>query len=35
MSVNELLVYELTTPLCFDPEKAYVVYELKAHFESS
>ena len=29
MSVNELLVYELTTPLNFDPEKAYVLYELK------
>ena len=26
MSVNELLVYELTTPLSFDPEKAYVLY---------
>ena len=35
MSVNELLFYELTTPLIFDPEKAYVLYELKAHFESS
>ena len=35
MSVNELLVHELTTPLSFDPEKAYVLYELKAHFESS
>ena len=35
VSVNELLVYELTTPLSFDPEKAYVRYELKAHFESS
>ena len=31
----ELLVYELTTPLSFDPKKAYVMYELKAHFESS
>ena len=30
MSVNELLVYELTTPLSFDPEKAYVLYELKS-----
>ena len=35
MSVNELLVYELTNPLSFGPEKAYVLYELKAHFESS
>ena len=35
MSVNELLVYELTTPLSFDPKKAYVLYELKAYFESS
>ena len=35
MSVNKHLVYELTTPLSFDPEKAYVLYELKAHFESS
>ena len=35
MSAEELLVYELTTPLSFDPEKAYVLYELKAHFESS
>ena len=35
MSGNELLVDELTTPLSFDPEKAYVLYELKAHFESS
>ena len=35
MSVNKLLVYELTTPLSFDPEKAYVLYEMKAHFESS
>ena len=36
MSVNELLVYELmTTSLIFEPEKAYVLYELKAHFESS
>ena len=35
MSVKELLVYELTTPLSFDPEKAYVPYELKTHFESS
>ena len=35
MSDNDLLVYELTTPLSFDPEKAYVLYELKAHFESS
>ena len=35
MSVNELFVYELTTPLIFDPEKAYVLKELKAHFESS
>ena len=35
MSVNELLVYELTTPLSFDPEKAYVLYALKTHFESS
>ena len=35
MSVNELLVYELTTPLSFDPEKGYVLYELKTHFESS
>ena len=34
MSVNELLVYELTT-LSFDPEEAYVLYELKPHFESS
>ena len=34
MRVNELLVYELTTPLNFDPEKAYVLYKLKAHFES-
>ena len=34
MSVNDLLVYELTTPLNFDPEKTYVLYELKAHFES-
>ena len=34
MSGNELLVYELTTPLSFDPDKAYVLYELKAHFES-
>ena len=35
MSVNELLVYELITPLSYDPEKAYVLYELKAHFQSS
>ena len=35
MSVKELLVYELTTPLNFDLEKAYALYELKAHFESS
>ena len=35
MSINELLVYELITPLSFDPEEAYVLYELKAHFESS
>ena len=35
MSINELLVYELTTLLSFNPEKAYVLYELKAHFESS
>ena len=35
MSVNVLLGYEMTTPLCFDPKKAYVMYELKAHFESS
>ena len=35
MSINELLVYELTTPLSFDPEEAYVLYKLKAHFESS
>ena len=35
MSVNKLLIYELTTPLSFDPEKAYVLYELKAHFERS
>ena len=35
MSVNELLVYKLTTLLSFDTEKAYVLYELKAHFESS
>ena len=35
MSINELLVYELTTPLIFDPEKAYVLYELRTHLESS
>ena len=35
MSVKKLLVYKLTTPLSFEPEKAYVLYELKAHFESS
>ena len=35
MSVNELLGYELTTPLSFDPEKAYVLYQFKDHFESS
>ena len=35
MSVNELLIYELTTPLGFDPEKAYILYELNALFESS
>jgi len=35
MSVNTLLAYELTTPRIFDPEKAYVLYELKAHFQSS
>ena len=29
MSVNELLVYELTTHLSFDPEKAYVLHKLK------
>ena len=35
MSVNELLVYELTTPPpSFDPEKAYILYELKAHLQS-
>ena len=35
MSVNEPLVYKLTNPLGFDPEKAYVLYELNALFESS
>ena len=35
MSVNALLVYELTTPLSFDHEEAYVLYELNALFESS